>query len=544
MPETVASAPPSEGREPIDLLVRGRIRTLDPQGPTAGVLAVRAGRVVATGHEQLERRFDPRWRLDVGGRAIIPGLVDAHLHLNGIGRSLEQVNLSGARSSREVVELVREAAARLPPGEMLLGRGWNQQDWEDTALPHHRPLSEAVPDRVVLLRRVDHHATLANARAMEAAGLGREARDPAGGEILRDREGHPSGVFVDAAADLLPKPPAPDPSQAERWLLAGQDACLAAGLTSVHDAGADEATLDACARLSATGRLVLGGSVMLEGQFDDGDRPAPWLAERLAAGPRRGRQSFASVKIYADGALGSRGAALLRPYADDPGRRGLLRLGRASLVARLRACRDAGFQANVHAIGDAANRLVLDAMEEVLGPGAAALDHRWRVEHAQVIHPADLPRFAALGVIASVQPVHATSDGAMAEQRLGASRLDGAYAWRSLLRAGARLALGSDAPIESQDPFAGLHAAVTRQDRDGRPWRAHEALDREEALAGFTTWAAFAAFQEGELGSLAPGARADFLVLPEDPVTCAPDRLRTLRPDSTWIEGREVWCRS
>lgn len=535
---------------PADLIVHGgTIHSLDGATPSPSVLVVRAGRVAAIGGDELLARHDGP-RLDLRGRTLLPGLIDAHAHFLGLGRSRERLDLRGARSYDEVLDAVRARVAELDAGEFLLGRGWNQELWPDERFPTHERLSALTPRNPVLLRRVDGHATLANARAMAQAGITSDTRDPEGGEILRDAQGVPTGVFVDAAAALLPSPPAPSDALRERWALRAQEACFRVGLTGVHDAGVDEATLSLYERLMGEGRLRIRINAMLADAFGEDGEPAPWLARRLAAGPvsaaHDGRLSIRAVKLYADGALGSRGAALLAPYADRPGTTGLLQLSRDELRVRVAACRRAGFQAATHAIGDAANRLALDVYEEVLGEAVAA-DHRFRIEHAQVVTLEDLPRLAELGVIASVQPTHATSDMNMAEERIGSDRLRGAYAWRRLVESGARLALGSDFPVEHENPLWGLYSATTRQDHDGRPaggWRAEEALTPEEALRGFTLDAAFAGFDETELGSLAAGKRADFIIVSVDPLSAPPRALVDLAVDETWIDGQRVFARS
>jgi hypothetical protein len=540
-----ACRPPAQ---PADLVVHGgTIRTCDAQHSRPAVMVVKGGRVLALGGEELLETYRDAPRLDLGGKAVIPGLIDAHAHLMGLGARKEQVELRDATSYAEVVSRVQEAAGRAPGGAFILGRGWNQELWPDEAMPTHDALSAATPDHPVLLRRVDGHATLANARAMDLAGVTAATPDPPGGEILRDAEGRPTGVFVDAATDLLPRAPDADEATLERRALLAQRACFAAGLVGVHDAGVDERTLQVYERLMQRGALKMRINAMLSWDASGTAEPAPWLQARLARGPvtgaHGGRLSIRAVKIYADGALGSRGAALLEPYADRPDAAGLLQLDRAELVARVRTCRAAGFQAAIHAIGDAANRLALDVYEEVLGADAAS-DHRFRIEHAQVIALDDIPRFARLGVIASVQPTHATSDMNMAEERVGPERIRGAYAWRKLLASGARLALGSDFPVESERPLWGLFAAITRQDHQGRPeggWHAEERLTPEEALGGFTLDAAWAGFDEPALGSLSPGKVADFVVLPDDPLSCAPSRLVDMRPVATWVGGERVF---
>ncbi|MEM7244021.1 MAG: amidohydrolase [Acidobacteriota bacterium] len=482
----------------------------------------------------------------LSGACVLPGLHDAHAHLGMLGAFSEQVDLRGCASEDELVERVRQAAAERPPGTFVEGWGWNQEDWPEGALPDHHALSAAVPDHPVLLTRIDSHATLVNAATLRLAAITPDHVVPPGGAILRDREGEPTGVFVDTAESLLPSPPPPSREQLATRLLAAQDACLRAGLTMVSDAWVDEPTLSVLEELAASGELKLRVNVWLGGQFDADNRPRPWLAERLARGPERlggsGRLSIGTVKLFSDGALGSRGAALLEPYADRPETSGLLQVDHAQLEARLRHVHRAGFQAAIHAIGDAANRLVLDACEAALGKNAG--DHRFRIEHAQVVTGDDIARFGDLGLIASVQPTHATSDLGMTEQRLGERRIETAHAWRSLARSGAPLCLGSDFPIEPVEPLYGVHAAVTRRRRDGAPaggWRTEEALNLDEAIAGFTSDAAWAAFLEDELGSWSSGKRGDFVVLDRDPLAVNEQELWELKVKETWVEGERVF---
>lgn len=530
------------------LIHGGPIRTADPARPLAECLLVEGGRVVAAGGRELAEGFTGE-RLELEGRALVPGFLDAHAHFLGLGQHLDQVDLRGCRDFDEVVERVRAAAASVPAGRFLLGRGWNQAEWPGRAYPTHEALSAATPGHPALLTRIDGHAKLANAKAMELAGITASTDAPPGGEVLRLEGGEPSGVFVDEAMSLLPRPPSSTAAQRARWAAIAQEACLRAGLTGCHDAGVDPEELEALERLMDEDALHLRLNCMLNARFEAGGVPREDLAERLARGPqlagRGGRLWTTAVKIYADGALGSHGALVLEPYADRGDSRGLQLLARGELFAQLRAIRAAGFQAAVHAIGDGATRLVLDGFEKVLGAEAAS-DHRWRVEHAQLVHPEDLPRFAALGVIASVQPTHCTSDAGMTEERLGEARIARAHPWRRLADSGARLALGSDFPIEEPGPLEGLQAAVARTRPDGSPaggWRPEDALSVDEAFAGFTSGAAFAGFQEAELGRLAPGLRADFVVLSRDPFAVPPGELASLAVEETWIGGRRRFRR-
>ncbi|WP_147653933.1 amidohydrolase [Vulcaniibacterium gelatinicum] len=537
------AAMPARADDGVTVLTAARIHTLDPARPRAQALAWDAqGRLLAVGgRDEVLARFPRARRLDFGSATVVPGLIDAHGHVGNLGLSRRQVDLVGARSKQEVIERLRAFARELPPGAWLQGRGWDQNDWPEKAFPTAADLDAAFPDRPVWLQRVDGHAGWANSAAMRA--VRRElggSWQPEGGQILRDAQGRPTGIFVDAAMALVDAAVPPlDEATALRALELGMREAVAHGLTGVHDAGVSRAELRRYIALADAGRLPLRITAMADG---DGEA-LEWLCrEGLYAHPS-GRLRMRTVKLYADGALGSRGAALLADYADDPGNRGLLLMSPQRLRDALAKARRCGVQAATHAIGDRGNREVLDAYVEVLGADAAG-DHRWRIEHAQVLAPEDLPRLARLGVIASMQPTHATSDMPWAEDRLGPARAVGAYAWRQLRDSGARLALGSDFPVESVDPRLGLYAAVTRADAQGQPpggWHPEEKLTAFEALRGFTRDAAYAGFAEQEVGSLEPGKRADFVILGEDPLAVEPARLRTLPIRATYVDGRPVY---
>jgi predicted amidohydrolase YtcJ len=470
----------------------------------------------------------------------VPGLVDAHAHLMGLGFALMQADLVGARSKAEVLDRLVAFAANLPDGAWLLGRGWDQNDWPDKTFPTAADLDAAFPTRPVWLERVDGHAGWANTAAMRRA-----TRDlaggwqPEGGFIVRT-DGRPTGVFVDAASELIDAAvPPPDDTLRAEALRRALAAAASVGLTGVHDMGTSLADLDLYGRFADEGRFTLRVVA-----YADGDAAA--LDALCESGPYRhpsGRVRMSGVKFYADGALGSRGAALEAPYSDDHGNRGLLVTPPEKLLDGMRKARRCGLQVATHAIGDRGNRLVLEDYATVLGD-AARSDHRWRVEHAQVVAVEDIPRFDRLRVIASMQPTHATSDMPWAEARLGRERLAGAYAWRRLLQANVRLALGSDFPVESADPRLGLYAAVTRQDLDGEPpggWLPDQKLTPLEALRGFTTDAAWAGFMDSEVGRLAPGMRADFVLLEADPLGVPARQLPDIKVLSTWVDGLRVY---
>ncbi|MDH5824046.1 amidohydrolase [Luteimonas sp. RD2P54] len=529
------------------LLAAAKVHTSDPALADANAMVWDGdGRIVAVGRAEALRSQHPDAEvLDLGDAVVVPGLIDAHAHLMNLGRALLSADLAGARSKDEVIERLRAYAADLPEGAWLRGRGWDQNLWPDKAFPTAADLDQAFPDRPVWLDRVDGHAGWANGAALRAAAAREGARDlrgdwqPDGGRIVRT-DGEPTGVFVDAAMALVEAAvPADGGASAEEALQRALAAAVRNGLTGVHDMGVSREELALFRRFADAGRLPLRISA-----YADGDGPAldDLCTDGLYRHPQ-GRLRMEGVKLYMDGALGSRGAALLEDYSDEPGNDGLLLTEPAALAAVVNKARDCGVQVATHAIGDRGNRIVLDTYAAALG-GRAGGDHRWRVEHAQVVAAGDIPRFAELGLIASMQPTHATSDMPWAEDRVGPDRLAGAYAWRRFLDAGVPLALGSDFPVESVDPRLGLYAAVTRQDRDGRPpggWLADQKLEAGEALHGFTAAAAHAGRAEQEVGRLAPGMRADFVVLAADPLALAPAALDEVRILSTWVDGTPVY---
>ena len=532
----------------VTVLTAATIRTMDPARPVAGAMAFdEGGAILGVGApDALLRQWPDARRLDLGEATVIPGLIDAHGHVAGLGLSRMRVELEGTRDKMEVLARLRAFEATLPPGEWLLGRGWDQNDWPEQAFPTAADLDAAFPERPVWLERIDGHAGWANSAALRAvdealdAGGGRGDWQPAGGRIVRDAHGRATGVLVDAAMALVDSVlPPMDVAAAERALALGMQEAVRHGLTGVHDAGVSLLQLQAYRNLADRGEMPLRIHAMA-----DGDSEAlAWLCRE---GPYRhpgGRLQMRAVKLYVDGALGSRGAALLADYSDDPGNRGLLLMAPEHLADAVEKARDCGIQVATHAIGDRGNRLVLDAYAGALAghPGL-----RWRIEHAQVLAPADLPRLAALDVIASMQPTHATSDMPWAGDRLGPARIHGAYAWRSLRDSGARLALGSDFPVESVDPRLGLSAAATRANAAGEPvggWLPGQLLTPFEAVRGFTRDAAWAGFAEGDVGTLAEGLRADFVVLAEDPLAMPASRLDDLTVLSTWVDGEPVYTR-
>ena len=528
------------------IVINARIYTVDERRPFGEAMAIGGGRVRFVGSQRGALALKgPRTRvMDLEGRTVIPGMVDAHAHLLGLGMALRTVDLTGTKSYDEVIARVVARAREVPAGTWILGRGWDQNDWTDTRFPSHEALSRAVPDHPVYLTRVDGHAALVNARAMTAANLGPTATNPEGGRIERLANGAPSGVLVDRAMSLVGRAiPAAPREEVRAAILAAVREANRWGLTGIHDAGVARATIDVYEELAREGRYDLRNYVMIAS--DDAT-----LDHYLKRGPQSGlydgRIWIRAIKISADGALGSRGAALLEPYSDSPEHSGLITTPRERIEqVAVRALRS-GFQLNVHAIGDRANRTVLDAFEAALGTVPTA-DHRFRVEHAQILHYSDIPRFAALDVIPSMQASHQTSDMYWAGNRLGPTRLLGAYAWRALLQTGVIIPNGSDFPVEQVNPLISFHSAVARQDEHNWPtggWFAEQRMTREEALKSMTLWAAIAAFQETELGSLAPGKLADFVVLDQDIMSIAPERILATHVVATYLGGRAVYERS
>jgi predicted amidohydrolase YtcJ len=545
LPTGLAAQGPS--RTAADLVVLGgRIYTADGARPVVDAMAVRGGRVVFVGDAAGARALvgPTTQTLDLDGRTLIPGMTDAHAHVAGLGASLRNVDLVGTRSYDEVIARVVERARSTPAGEWVIGRGWDQNDWGDTRWPTHEALSRAVPDHPVYLTRVDGHAGLANALAMQKAGVTRATQDPNGGSIERTASGDPAGVFIDNAQRLVSRaiPPATR-AQTKDALKAAIAEMHRWGLTGVHDAGASATVLELYEELGRENALDIRLYAMIS---DHAPTIDAWFKRGPQSGIHNGMLWVRSIKLYQDGALGSRGAALLEPYSDDANTTGLLVSAPEHILDVATKALRAGFQVNSHAIGDRGNRLVLDAYEQAFRAVPTA-DHRFRVEHAQILHHDDIPRFAELGVIPSMQASHQTSDMYWAGVRLGETRLRGAYAWRSLLESGAVIPNGSDFPVELVNPLISFNASVARQDERGWPaggWFPEQRMTRDEALKSMTLWPAYAAFQEQELGSLSPGKHADFVVLDQDIMRVPAAVLLETRVLSTWVGGRKVYGRN
>jgi predicted amidohydrolase YtcJ len=527
------------------ILHNARIYTMDAARTTAEAIAIRGDRIarVSTNADVLALRGSATRVIDVSGAAIVPGLQDAHAHFTGLGASMQSIDLRGTTSYEQVVGMVRQRAASARAGEWIVGRGWDQNDWSDKQWPTHDLLSAASPNNPVYLTRVDGHAGLANRRALELAGVTNANADPAGGRLIRGSSNEPSGVLIDTAQALVSSkvPPASDAQLDEQILLADRE-MRRLGLTMVHDAGTDGRAVEAYKRLIDTGRLKTRLYAMLRG-------PLAALQPAFDKGPITDygshRLAVRSIKVVADGALGSRGAAMLEPYADEPGTTGLLTTPPDDVYALTLAASKAGFQTATHAIGDRANRLVMDIYERVQREVSGARALRLRIEHAQILDRAEIPRFASLSVIASMQPTHATSDMPWVPARIGRERMEeGAYVWRKLMSSGATIAAGSDFPVELPNPLLGFYAAITRQDPKGQPasgWMPGERMSRDEALASFTRNAAFAAHAETLLGSLEAGKLADLVVLSKDIMRVAPPEIVTTNVRMTIVGGEIVY---
>ena len=542
-------------------LLGGRILTLtteqapDPNAPVPSAVVISNGRITYVGDDDAaRRRAGPSARIiDLAGAVVTPGLIDSHCHVYGLGKALAEIDLVGTTSSAEAVARVAKTQAATPGDGWLQGRGWDQNDWPGKRYPDRGELDVVTGERPTLLRRIDGHAAWANTAALQRAGIGADTPDPDGGQILRDDDGRPTGLLIDNAVDLvIDIIPPPADAEIRRRIELAMQRCVAHGLTGVHTAGITWHRAEIYREMATAGNLLLRVYAMYENEPET-------LARALPAGPSTsadGMLTFGAVKLYADGALGSRGAYLLADYSDRPGHRGLLVTSADKLREVAEAAGRAGFQVCTHAIGDGGNRQVLDVYADVLdrldvggGPGDGYGQRRWRIEHAQILHPGDIPRFADMGVIAAMQPVHCTSDMDWVAERIGPERpgpdrLAGAYAWRTLLDHGTRLCWGTDFPVEDVSALAGLYAARTRCHPDGTPlggWRAHETVDGYTALRLYTAGSAYAQFAEHDLGRIATGCRGDLTVFDGDPVNCPPDDLLSMRVLLTVVGGRVVY---
>jgi predicted amidohydrolase YtcJ len=535
--------------EPASLIVHNaKVYTVNSTQPEAQAVAVRGDRIVLVGSTDaaLALRGSDTRVIDAAGATLVPGIQDSHGHFTNLGASLQVLPLRGTTSYEQIVEMVRARAATARPGEWIQGRSWDQNDWPVKDWPHHAQLTAAAPNNPVYLTRVDGHAALVNQAALDAAGITSSTADPPGGRIIRDDTGEAAGVLVDTAQDLVgSKIPPVSAAQLEEQILLADAEARKLGLTMVHDAGATPDHVAAYKRLIDAGRLKTRLYVMLRG-------PLSMLEPEFKKGPLINygghRLSVRAIKIGADGALGSRGAALLEPYSDEPSTSGLMTMAPDEIYAQTLAASRAGFQTCIHAIGDRGNRVAMDTFERVQSEVSGARNLRMRNEHAQILDAAEIPRFARLNVIASMQATHATSDMPWVPDRIGPERTaEGAYVWQRLMKSGVVLANGSDFPVEEPNPMLGFYAAVTRQDASGRPpggWMPDERLSRDEMLKSFTWNAAYAAHAEKDLGSLEVGKLADMVLLDKDVMTVDPKEILSTRPRFTIVGGEIVFERT
>ncbi|MBM3264461.1 MAG: amidohydrolase [candidate division Zixibacteria bacterium] len=531
------------------VLKNGVIYTLETERPKAQAIAIVGNRIVVVGTDADVAPYigaDTRV-IDLKGQTVLPGLKESHGHLIGIGRARMIVNLVGAKSYKEVIDRVKAAVPGVKPGEWITGGGWHEEKWTDrTSLTirgfmTHHDLSRAVPDNPVYLTRADGHAGFANAKAMQLMGITASTNAPSGGEIIRDKTGNPTGVFVDKAQALIKVPPMTD-SQTRQALELGIEECLANGITMFDDAGVGAETIKIYREYAGQNKLDMRVYVMAAGLSTMRALGKPEV------GTGNGFLDVRAVKLVADGALGSRGAALLEPYHDDPGNSGFYTVEPESVYTAAKYALENGWQVCTHAIGDRANRMMLDMYEKAMKEYPHVTDHRFRDEHTQIIDEAEIPRFAKLGVIASMQGIHATSDLPWAGDRLGQARtLEGGYVWQKLLKEGVKIINGTDAPVEHVSPIASFYASVTRQSPEGKPsggFSPDQRMSREEALRSYTLDAAFGSFREKDLGSVAPGKLADFTVLSKDIMTVPEDQILQTEVVYTIVDGKVRYERS
>jgi len=533
------------------VLTNANVHTLDAQRPHASAICIAGERILRVGSDEEARACAGKKTrvVDLRGATVVPGWVDAHYHLSGVGWREMRLNLEGAPSAAALATAVAERVARAEPDEWIVGRGWIETHWQPAQFPTRATIDAVSPRNPVILERADGHASLANSVALKLAGIDERTPDPAGGRILRDANGSPTGMLIDRAADLVTvRIPAPTEREELMALRLAAERSTRLGLTMIHDAGrtgedelADWREIDRLRQLYREKRIKLR---VYKSVVGPGAGARRLLTKGPIVGDAGGRLTVRTIKLQIDGALGSRGAALLEPYSDEPGTRGLFRLTDSQVAPVLETALRRGIQVETHAIGDHGNRHTLDLYQQAFArvPANArpAGEPRWRVEHAQIVHPDDLPRFAALGVIPSMQPSHAISDLYFAPGRLGQERLAHAYTWRSFVASGVPVPGGSDAPVERGEPMIEYYAAVARKDlqgRSGEGWHPEQAVDRLDALRMFTAWPAYAAFMEKDLGSIEAGKLADLTVLSADILTIAPALILETRTVMTVIGG-------
>ena len=520
--------------------VKGYTATADSNWTSFSTLVFDDGKVLATGDKSLLKQFPKATIIDGKQKTLLPGLIDAHGHVLGLGFNQLNVDVRGLTSATASAQKVKAYSDKHPELNWIRGRGWNQVLWDKKEFPTAKDLDEYIADKPVWLGRVDGHAGWANTKALKLAGIDKNTVDPTGGEIIRDANGNPTGVLIDNAMDLLTeKIPGYSKQETQSALKLAQQHLSSLGITSVHDAGIGYNTWNLYQQAAKEKQLNVRLYPMLAATD-------PALEKMLKAGHIKSDDDFLSirsVKVYADGALGSRGAALITPYSDKPAHVGLMLASPEHFTQLFNTILKYDFQINIHAIGDKANREALNHFEDGFKLHGGQ-QNRHRIEHAQVVHPDDIPRFKTLNIIPSMQPTHATSDMNMAEDRLGKQRLKGAYAWRTFLKQGSRIAAGSDFPVELANPFHGLHAAITRQNHQNLPkggWIPAESLSTAEALTAFTIDAAWAAHQDDVIGSLEKGKWADFILIDDDIFSMPTTDIWKITVDQTWVAGKAVY---
>lgn len=525
------------------VFLNGKVLTMDESFSVVESVAVKNGIIIFTGtNDDVKKLIGKETKvIDLGGKLLMPGFIESHGHFYGTGRSLNLLDLVGTVSVKQIAEMVRDKAVSLPKGRWIIGRGWDQNDWEIKEFPDHSILDAVSPKNPVLLSRVDGHAVWVNGLVLSMAGITEKTENPAGGEIIRDKSGKPTGILVDNAIRLTDGVvPVPGAEEIIDDFVKADGHCLSLGITTFHDMGTSPEKLKILKKLYSERKL----KVRLYEYIGSDEKD--WKFEAVK-GPQvdmfGGHLTIRGVKAFIDGALGSRGALLFEPYSDRPDTNGLQVISDEELTKVAELCKEYGLQLAVHAIGDLGNHKVLDIYEKVLGNDNEG-KYRWRIEHVQILAEGDIPRFRTIGVIPSMQPIHCTSDMPWAEDRIGPTRIQGAYAWRSLLDTDVKIPGGSDTPVEDANPLLGIYAAVTRQDLSGSPsggWHPEQRANREEALRMYTSWGAWAAFEENSKGSIKPGYAADLIVLDKDISVCPPKDIPQAKVIMTFIAGELVY---
>jgi predicted amidohydrolase YtcJ len=523
------------------VLLNGKVITVDEAFSVKEAVAIAADTILAVGTTETIKKLvgEHTKVIELAGKTVLPGLIDAHGHISSQGRYIQNLDFNGIKSYQEIVDMVGAKVADVQPGEWILGRGWDQNNWEVKEFPVHDPISALTPNNPVMLIRTDGHALFANAKAMEIAGVNKDTKDPAGGKIVRKNNREPAGVFIDNAQTLIePFVPADRKVIKERIKIASDD-CISKGLVSVHDAGTSLEEISIFKELIDEDQMGIRVYAMFNDPGMEADLEAFFRKNRLED-YKRDMLRATAVKLYKDGALGSRGAFLLEEYSDDPGNFGLEVRTKEHIYNVASAALKTGIQVNTHSIGDAGNRFTLDAYEMALKENPNE-NHRFRIEHAQIMKLEDIPRFVGLGVLPCMQPASVVSDMDWTEDRVGPERVKGAYVFRTFLKSGSIIAFSSDFPVESNNPFQGIYRAITRQDEQGLPaggWYGEEKVTIKEAIKGYTIWAAYSSFQEDVLGSIEVGKYADFTIIDRNLLEITPKEVLNTKVEYTIIGGK------